>query len=144
MKKNLFFLVFIAGLLFGQEKQLFKTVSYNDVISLYNATLKLEKENLSDNIERCKYIVEDAKKNANNDQLLIFNIFLKGLTEAEKNIDKSTSFISVYKDPTSYNFYDSSNKFVGRIYKEKFDNTLSEKGDYPETYIESYFYLIQE
>ncbi len=131
--------VLISGLLFGQDKQLFKTVSYNDVISLYNATLKLERENLSDNFERCKYIIKNAKKNGNNYQLMVFNIFLEGLTEAEKSSNRSMSVISVYKDSTSYNFYESSDKFVKRIYKEKFDNTLSEKGDYPETYIESYF-----
>lgn len=143
MKKILFIFLLISGFVFGQEKQLYKTVSYNDLISLYNTTLKLNNENLTENIERCKHIIDDAKTKRDNDTYFAFTIFLKGLTDAQTK-DKSTAFLSIYKDPTSYNFYDSSDKFVGRIYKEKFDNSLSEKGDNAETYLESYFYLLQE
>lgn len=144
MKKFLLLFVLISGLFFGQQKELYKSISYKDVVTLYNSTLKLENESLKENIERCKYIIDDARKNGNEDQLSAFTIFLKGLTEAENKADNSAAFLSVYKDQSSYNFYDSANKFVGRIYKEKFDDTLTLKGDKTETFIESYYYLLQE
>lgn len=144
MKKLLLFFVLLSGLVFGQQKELYKIVSYNDVVSLYNSSLKLENESLQENIKRCEYIIDDAKKKNDTNTAFAFSIFLKGLKEAETKSDNSSPFISIYKDPSSYNFYDSTNKFVGRIYKEKFDDTLTLKGDKTETFIESYYYLLQE
>ncbi|MEG0760795.1 MAG: hypothetical protein RR411_04875 [Chryseobacterium sp.] len=142
--KLLLFFILVSGLFFGQQKELFKAVSYTDVITLYNSTLKLKNESLAQNIERCKYIIEDANKKRDGNTAFAFSVFLKGLTEAEKTADKNTAFISVYKDTTSYNFYDSSNQFAGRIYKEKFDPELEEKGNNTETYVEAYFNILQE
>lgn len=144
MKKFILFFILFSGIVLGQQKELFKTVSYNDVVLLYNTTLKLENEGLKENIERCKYIIDNARKNGDENQASAFTIFLKSLTEAENKADNSAAFLSIYKDPSSYNFYDSTNKFVGRIYKEKFDDTLTLKGDKTETFIESYYYLLQE
>lgn len=143
MKKLLFIFLFISGLAFSQNKELYKTVSYNDVIALYNAKLKLQNENLDENIERCKFIVDDAKAKNDDQTYLAFAVFLKALVEAKNVPDRNAAFLSVYKDP-DYNFYDSKNKFVGRVYKDKFDDVLQMEGNKPETFISSYFYLLQD
>lgn len=143
MKKLLLLFILISGFVFGQEKELYKTISYTDIVTLYNNKLNLSNESLNENIERCKYIIQDAKEKGDEDTFSAFTIFLKGLIGA-KNQTKDEIFLTVYKDPSSYNFYDNSNKFVGRIYKEKFDDTLNLKGNNTETYIQSYYYLLQE
>ncbi|KMQ70325.1 hypothetical protein [Chryseobacterium koreense] len=144
MKKLLLIFLFISGLFFGQQKTLFKAVSYNNLIELYNQKLNLKNEDLSANIERCKFIMEDARSKDDYSTELAFSIFLKGLTEASAAADKNAAFISIYKDPTSYSFYDSKNKFVARVDKLKMDEQIDIKGDKTETYISKYFYLLQE
>ncbi len=144
MKKLLLIFLFVSGLFFGQDKTLFKAVSYNNLIELYNQKLGLKNEDLSANIERCKYIVADAKSKQDYQTELAFTIFLTGLQEASAAADKNTAFLSVYQDPTSYSFYNSQNKFVARLDKLKFDEQIDINGDKTETYVSNYFYLLQE
>lgn len=144
MKKLLLIFLFISAFAFGQEKTLFKAVSYNNLIELYNQKLKVSNEDLTGNIERCKYIIETAKQENDDNTEQAFTLFLKGLQEAELTTDKNLPFISVYQDPTSFNFYDSQNKFVGRVYKEKFEEQIAINGDNTETYMSNYFYLSQD
>lgn len=144
MKKLLLIFLFVSAFAFGQEKTLFKAVSYNNLIELYNQKLNLKNEDLSANIERCKFIIADAKSKDDHNTELAWSLFLKGLTEATTTTDKNNAFISVYQDPTSYNFYDSQNKFVGRVYKEKFEEQMVINGDKTETYLQNYFYLKQD
>lgn len=144
MKKLLLIFLFISAFAFGQEKTLFKAVSYNNLIELYNQTLKLKNEDLTANIDRCKHIVEDAKSKEDYNAELAFTLFLKGLTEANATPDKNQAFISVYQDPTSYSFYDSQNKFVARLDKLKMEEQIVINGDKTETYMQNYFYLMQE
>lgn len=144
MKKLLLIFLFVSAFVFGQEKALFKVVSYDNLIEFYNQELGLKDEDLSGNIERCKYIVADAKSKDDHQTEFAFLLFLRGLTEASATDDKALPFLSIYKDPTSYNFYDSQNKFVGRVYKEKLDEQIYINGDNTETYISNYFYLMQE
>lgn len=144
MKKLILIFLFISSFIFGQEKTLFKAVSYNNLIELYNQTLKLKNEDLTANIERCKHIVADAKSKDDYNTELAFTLFLKGLTEANLATDKNQAFISVYQDPTSYSFYDSQNKFVARLDKLKMEEQIAINGDKTETYMQNYFYLMQE
>lgn len=144
MKKLLLIFLFISAIAFGQEKTLFKAVSYNNLIELYNQKLALTNEDLSANIERCKYIVADAKSKQDHQTEIAFSLFLQGLTEASSAADKSQAFISVYQDPTSYSFYDSQNKFVARLDKLKLQEQIAINGDKTETYVSNYFYLIQD
>lgn len=141
MKKLLLIFLFISGLVFGQQKTLFKAISYNNLIELYNHKLKVENEDLNGNIDRCKFIIADSKTKKDTGTEMVFNEFLIGLQEAKTTADKNSSFLTIYKDPTSYNFYDSKNNFVGRIYKEKMDEQIAINGDKTETYISNYFYL---
>lgn len=144
MKKLLLIFLFLSAFVFGQEKTLFKAVSYNNLIELYNQKLGLENEDLSANIERCKYILADAKSKQDHQTALAFNLFLTGLQEASTAADKNTAFVSVYQDPTSYSFYNSQNKFVARLDKHKFDEQIDIKGNNTETYISNYFYVLQQ
>ena len=144
MKKLLLIFLFVSAFVFGQEKTLFKAVSYNNLIELYNQKLGLENEDLSANIERCKYIVADAKSKQDYQTELAFTIFLTGLQEASTAADKNTAFLSVYKDPTSYSFYNSQTKFVARLDKLKLEEQININGDKTETYVSNYFYLIQD
>ena len=144
MKKLLLIFLFVSAFAFGQEKTLFKAVSYNNLIELYNQKLNLKNEDLSANIERCKFIVADAKSKDDHNTELAWSLFLKGLTEASSAADKNAAFISVYQNPDSYAFYDSKNKFVARLDKMKMEEQLSINGDKTETYLQNYFYLIQD
>ena len=143
MKNLLFIFLFISGLVFSQNKELYKTITYNDVIGLFNEKLKLKNESLDKNLERCAFIVNDAKAKGDDNTYNAFSVFQKALSEAKFSTDKNAAFIKIYTDP-DYEFYDSQNKFVGRIYKEKFNETLDIQGNKPETFISSYFYLLQE
>lgn len=142
MKKLLLFFLFISSFVFGQ-KQLYKSVTYNDLITFYNEKLKLTGEDLPENIERCKFIIAESNKNNDDNTGSIFSILLKGLIKAQNN-SKDSTYIAIYKDNSSYNFYDDENNFVGRIYKEKFEEDIEIKGNKTETFIESYYYLLQE
>lgn len=144
MKKLLLTFLLISAFAFGQQKELYKAISYNSVIELYNQKLKLTNEDLSDNIERCKFIVQDAVSKDDHNTAFAFTQFLNGLQEAKNTADKDLSFVTIYKDPTSYNFYNSQNKFIGRIYKEKLEEQIAINGDNTETYIKNYFYLMQD
>lgn len=144
MKTLLLFFLFISGIFFGQEKTLFKAVSYNNLIELYNEKLGLKNEDLIANIERCKYIVADAKKKQNPQTEIAFNLFLIGLLEASSVADKNTAFLSVYQDATSYSLYNSQNKFVARLDKHQFDEQIEINGNKTETFISNYFYILQE
>lgn len=140
MKKLLFFTIMMFSLLvFGQERSLFKTISYGDLVKNYNTTLKLKGESLEQNIERCVYIIKDAHDKKDWDTEFAFTIFLKGLKEVQSNGNMAAPFLSIYKDATRYNFYDSKDTFVGAAYADKFkpDNDTG-------TYLEKYFYLLQE
>lgn len=142
MKKLFLFLLFVSNFLFSQ-KQLYKTVTYNDLITFYNERLKVKNEDLTGNIERCKYIIEEARKKNEENTSSVFSMLLSGLIKAQKT-DKNNAYITIYKDNSSYNFYDDGNNFVGRIYKEKLDEDLEIKGNNTETLIESYYYLLKE
>lgn len=144
MKKLFLILLFVSAMAFGQEKTLFKAISYTNLIELYNQKLELKNEDLKANIERCRYIIADAQKKQDHNTELAFKVFLTGLQEANAAADKSAAFISVYQDPTSYSFYDSKNKFIARVDKHKFDEQLTINGDNTETYVSNYFYMLQE
>ena len=144
MKKLLLIFLFFSAFAFGQEKVLFKAVSYNNLIELYNQKLDLKNEDLSANIERCKFIIADAKYKDDHNTELAWSLFLKGLTEASAAADKNAAFFSVYQNPDSYAFYDSKNKFVARLDKLKMEEQISINGDKTETYLRNYFYLIQD
>ena len=61
------------------------------------------------------------------------------------SVTKVGEITTVFKGSDSnYEFFDNRNKFVGRIYKEKFEDTLSLEGDKVETFVSSYFYLLQD
>ena len=145
MKKiTLIFLLF-SGFIFGQNKETFKTISYQDLITLFNSKLKLTNESLDENISRCNYIINEAKKKNDAQTILAFSVFLNALTDAKNTFDKNVPFITVFKGSDSnYEFFDNRNKFVGRIYKEKFEDTLYLEGDKVETFVSSYFYLLQD
>ncbi|SEG39098.1 hypothetical protein SAMN05421847_2171 [Halpernia humi] len=144
MRKLLLIFLLISGLVFGQQKTLYKAISYNNLVELYNQKLKVENEDLNGNIDRCKFIIADAKTKKDYNTEMVFDQFLIGLQEANAAADKNANFLTVYKDPTSYNFYDSKNNFVGRIYKEKLDEQIAINGDKTETYVSNYFYLSQQ
>ena len=138
MKKLILLFILCANPLFSQEKQVFDTVTYSELISFYNQKFNLKNESLQQNIERCKYILADSEKKENVEAVAAFKIILKGLIEAENSDNKETAFITVYKD-SAYNFYDSQNKFIGRIYPEKFKETKD-----TEALLKEYFFLVQE
>ncbi|PWN62294.1 hypothetical protein [Chryseobacterium oncorhynchi] len=142
MKKLFLFFILLSGLVFGQ-KQLYKTLTYNDLITFYNGKLNVKSESLTENIERCKYIISTAKKENDETTLSVFSMLLKGLINANQS-DKDNPYVSIYTDASSYNFYDDKNQFVGRIYKEKFEENLEIKGNSAETLLESYYYLLQD
>lgn len=139
MKKLILLFILFTNTLFSQEKQVFDTVTYNELISFYNQKLKLKNETLDQNIERCKYIVSESEKNASYESEIAFKIMLTGLTEAKETLDKETAFITVYQDATSFNFYDSKGKFIGRVFSENFTADKS-----TENLLKEYFYLIQQ
>lgn len=138
MKKLILLFILCTNALFSQEKQVFDTVTYSELISFYNEKLNLKNETLDQNIERCKYILADNEKKDNVEAVVAFKIILKGLTEAKSTDNKETAFITVYKD-SAYNFYDSQNKFIGRVYPEKFKETKD-----TEALLKEYFFLVQE
>lgn len=144
MKKLLFIFLFITGFAFGQQKPLFKAVSYHDLIEFYNQKLNLKNEDLAGNIDRCKFIIEDARKKNDYHTELAFGIILKGLLEAQKKEDKKAAFISVYEDPTRYEFFDAQNRFAGSVYKEKLDSQIKANGNNTELYLQNYFYILQD
>lgn len=144
MKKLILLFLFLSTFAFGQQKSLFKAVSYNDLITFYNERLKLKNEDLNGNIDRAKFIIEDARKKNDYDTELAFGIILKGLQEAQKSEDKNAAFISVYLDPSRYEFFDAQNRFAGSQDKARFDTFLNTNGDKTETYLETYFYILQE
>lgn len=144
MKKLLLIFLFVSGLFFGQEKPLFKAISYNDLITFYNDKLQLKNEDLNENINRAKFIVEDAAKKQDYYTEFAFTLILEGLLKAEKSEDKNKSFISVYADPTRYEFYNSENKFSGSVDKYKLEEVIKMKGDKTETYLNQYFYILQK
>ena len=142
MKKLFLFLLFINTFVFGQ-KQIYRTVTYNDLITFYNDRLKVKEEDLSGNIERCKAIIDQSKKVNDENTASVFSMLLKGLIKAQDN-NRDHAYITIYKDDSSYNFYDDGNNFVGRIYKEKLDEDLEIKGNNTETLIENFYYLLQD
>lgn len=144
MNKLLYTFLLFSGFVFGQQKELYKTVTYNDIITLYNAKLSLNGEDLAANIDRCAYILNDAKKRQDYGAETAWEIFCTGLKEAQEMKDKNMAYLSVYKDETSYNFYDSKGKFAGRIYKEKFEGNRQKPITTTEDYLEEYYHLIQE
>lgn len=142
MKKLLLLLLFVNTIVFGQ-KQLYKTITYNDLINFYNDRLKVKGEDLTENIKRCEYIIEKSKKENDENTVSVFSMLLKGLIKAQTN-NRNNAYITIYKDDSSYNFYDDGSEFVGRIYKEKFDEDLQIKGNNTETIIENFYYLLQD
>lgn len=143
MKKILLLFLFISTFTFGQEKNLFKAISYNNVIELFNQKLDLKNENLDRNIDLCLYIVSNAKTRGEYKTEVAFSIFLKGLKEARTTQNRNRSFLLIYEDPTFYSFYDSQNKFIGKLYKEELKKQIILNGDNTETYMSNYFYLSQ-
>lgn len=138
MKKLILLLIFSFGLSYGQEKKVFDTITYNELIDYYNQKMKLQNESLEKNIERCKIQLANSEKADNSEAVLMYKIVLKGLINAQNASDKNQPFITIYKDD-NYTFYDAENKFVGRIYPEKFKE--SKDTDY---LLKEYFYLMQE
>ncbi len=144
MNKLILIFLFVSGLLLGQEKVLFKTISYNNLIKIYNTILGIENEDLEGNIERCRFIIKDAEHKDDYNTALAFNFLLKGLTDANSTNDKNQAFLTIYQESDYYIFYDSQNNFIARMEKLKLEEQISIHSDKTETYIWNYFYMMQD
>ncbi|MCT4181628.1 hypothetical protein HZP54_16915 [Elizabethkingia anophelis] len=144
MKRFLYIFILLSGLIFGQERTVFRQITYNDVVQQFNKVLHLKNENLDQNLDRCQYIIAESKKKGDDNTALAFALYYKALKEAKIKSNSEQPFFTIYKADGSYEFYSSENKFIGRMYKEKLEEQIDINGDNPNTYLENYFYMISD
>ena len=139
MKKLLLLFLLISGLCFSQEKKLFTSVSYADLISFFNTSNNIKNESLEDNIKRCIKIITENNDLNHYDTYLLYNFYLQALTEA-KNHDKNSAYVTVYKvQDNYYEFYNSKNEFVERAQDIDFDQGNKSI----KNVLNSYWYILQ-
>lgn len=152
MKKLLLFLL-ISTFSFAQQtaqvvtasyqvskKVLVKEFSYQDLITFFNSKMQIQNEDLSENINRCKYIIQDAKAKQDFGTVQAFSFILNGLQQADKIENKNDAWFKVY-DEGSYNFYTGDEKFIGRVYKEKLDEDFIQNPNKNEVFLMNFMYI---
>lgn len=153
MKKLLLFLL-ISTFSFAQQvvpasyqvskKVLVKEFSYQDLITFFNSKMQIQNEDLSENINRCKYIIQDAKAKQDFATVQAFSFILTGLQQAEKSANKNNAWFKVYDNEGSYNFYTDDEKFIGRVYKEKLDEDFYQNPNKNEVFLMNFMYISTE
>ncbi|WP_419487009.1 hypothetical protein [Chryseobacterium bernardetii] len=152
--KKLLFILLISAFSFAQQtaqvipasyqvskKVLVKEFSYQDLITFFNSKMQIQNEDLSENINRCKYIIQDAKAKQDFGTVQAFSFILNGLQQADKMGNKNDVWFKVYDNEGSYNFYTGDEKFIGRVYKEKLDEDFSQNPNKNEVFLMNFMYI---
>lgn len=153
MKKLILFL-FISAFGFAQQsaqvlpasfqvskKVLIKDFTYHDLINFFNTKMDIQNESLSENIDRCKFIIKDAQSKQDFGTVQAFSFILNGLQQAAKVSNKNDAWFKVYDNEGSYNFYTGDEKFIGRVYKEKLEQDFLQNANRDEVFLMNLLYI---